>query len=558
MLRRCGSLLTGFLIIYLFSTLTINAQARGTGTISGKVSLGGKPGKGVPVTASLSDNTFPPKPAAATATTDDEGHFKLSGLAAGRYTVAPYQPKEVIPGSTRWESGQTITLTDGEVADKVDFDLSRGGVITGRVTGPDGRPLVEQRVTIESATDPKTNFGGMMGTEMYQTDDRGIFRIYGLPAGKYVVSVGEEKDGSTQTYGMGQGGYYPRTFHPGVVERSEAKVIELSEGGEEAAIDITLGPREKTYSISGRMVDEATGDPAPDVSVGYGKIKPGETSVNNFGSSSKSDVQGKFRIEGIKPGNYAIFVAAFGRDNDDAKTSDPVQVQITDGDIADIEVKVRQGISIDGTVVVEGNPDPAALAKVPQLTVAAWGRSSGQISAPNYRSSKIAADDSFHFKGLAAGKLGFILSGRPDSPQGFTLLRVEQNGSPSASHEIDLLEGAASVNVRLVLAYGTGSIRGQITIVGGTLPPTARVWASAHGAGQDSGHGVPVDARGRFWIENLPAGEYMVSVFADLSGTGTGGTHSGESSKVSVSNANETNVMVILDLAPKQPGGIPQ
>ncbi|MEP7076384.1 MAG: carboxypeptidase-like regulatory domain-containing protein [Acidobacteriota bacterium] len=544
------------MIIFLFSTFTINAQSKGTGTISGKVSLGGKPGKGVPVTASPSDNTFPPKPATATATTDDEGHFKLGGLAAGRYTIAPYQPKEVIPGATRWESGKTITLNDGEVADNVDFDLSRGGVITGRVTGPDGRPLVEQRVTVESATDLKTDFGGMMGTEMYQTDDRGIFRIYGLPAGKYVVSVGEEKDGSTQTYGMGQGGYYPRTFHPGVRERSEATVVELSEGGEDTAIDITLGPREKTYSISGRMVDEATGDPAPDVAVGYGKIKPGETSMNGFGSSSKSDPQGKFRIEGIKPGNYAIFVAAFGLDNDDSKTSDPVQVQVTDGDIEDIEVKVRQGISVDGAVVIEGNADPAAIAKLPQLTVSAWGQSSGQISSPNYRSSKIGIDDAFHFKGLAPGKLGFSL--RPDGPQGFTLLRVEQNGSPSESHQIDLPQGAANVSVRLVLAYGTGAIRGQLTIVGGTLPPTARVWASAHGNGQDTGHSAPVDARGHFLIENLPAGEYIVTVLADLSGSGTGGARGGASSKVSVSNANETTVTITLDLAAKQPGGNPQ
>ena len=45
---------------------------------------------------------------------------------------------------------------------------------------------------------------------MYQTDDRGVYRIYGLPAGHYKLSAGDEGRGG----GMRAAGYLSEDLLP--------------------------------------------------------------------------------------------------------------------------------------------------------------------------------------------------------------------------------------------------------------------------------------------------------------------------------------------------------
>ena len=65
--------------------------------------------------------------------------------------------------------------------------------------------------------------------------------------------------------------------------------------------------------------------------------------------------------------------------------------------------------------------------------------------------------------------------------------------------------------VRLVFAYGTGSIRGEVKAEGGGLPEglTLIVRSPTRGARPFSS---TVDARGRFVVENLPPGNYELSL----------------------------------------------
>src|SRR5437762_5914354 len=332
MFKLCGLLLTGFLVGLAASLFPATAQTKGSGSISGRVTLGEKPAKGVPIvaTSSASPNQ---KPTSVTASTDDEGRYRITGLAAGRYSVSPYQPANVLPERTQWDPGsKSVTLGDDESVSDINFSLMPGGVITGRIVGPDGRPLIEQRVTVESI-DKKTSFGGFMsGSTMYQTDDRGIYRVYGLPSGRYLVSIGEDKNNDTISLGFQNGGYFQKTFYPSVTERSDARVVELTEGAVETGIDIVVGPREKRYSIAGRMIDQATGKAVADVPAAYGVISPGQSGIGASGTDTKSDALGQFKLNSLKPGRYAVF-AGGNFMGTDKWTSDPVQVEITDADI---------------------------------------------------------------------------------------------------------------------------------------------------------------------------------------------------------------------------------
>ena len=124
--------------------------------------------------------------------TDENGRFRFANLKAGRYTLAAIAPGFITPVENTFGSrSRAIDLSDGENVENQEIALKRGGVITGRVTGANGKPLVEQLVNLtrfdERGQPIRTrDFSQYSGL----TDDRGLYRIYGLPAGRYLVSAG--------------------------------------------------------------------------------------------------------------------------------------------------------------------------------------------------------------------------------------------------------------------------------------------------------------------------------------------------------------------------------
>jgi hypothetical protein len=543
-----GSVLIG-LTSLVFST---QAQIKGSASIAGTVTLGGKPAKGVAVIATLTGTTVSgQRPPTSSSTSDDEGHYRISGLAAGRYLVAPYQPTGVLPERTAFDTGsKTVTLGENEGVSDLNFTLSLGGVITGRILGPDGRPLIEERITIQSA-DGKQTFGGLIGNEMYLTDDRGIYRIYGLPSGRYLVSVGDDKSGSGMVYGPTNSGYFPRTFYPGTTERSDAKIIELSEGSAESGIDINVGPREKAFSISGRMVDQSTGKPVPDIPVGYGALKPGQNGVDGFGFSTSSDASGYFKLNSLKPGRYSVFPAQ-SFDGQSKWIGDPVTIEITDDNVEGVELHLRAGATIDGIAVVEGTTDPDILKRVSQLRIQLWARPSESNSAPSFRTAQIRPDNTFHVEGLAPGVYSVSIP-QPSTDQVFSLRGVEQDGNISTNGSIQLPQGIDRANVRLLIDSGTGIIRGQVNVIGGEIPTGWRLSGAARRAGQPGAQPrmLNVDARGRFIIEHLAAGEYEISVNvfpASPQSTPPQGPFPSTRQTVTVTGTGEASVILTLNL----------
>ena len=563
MFRPTISSISIALVVAVFVVST-HAQAKGSGSISGAITLAGKPAKGVQVVAWVGTNNINPRPQFNTGTTDEEGRYIITGLAAGKYQVAPYQPANTLPGRTMYDPGnKNVTLNENEAATGIDFNLDTGSVITGRVVGPDGRPLIEQRITLENV-DNKQALGGIFGGDMYRTDDRGIYRLYGLPAGRYYVVAGDANSSSTITIGLNSARTSPRTYYPGVTEKTDAKVVELSEGSVESGIDISVGMPEKAYSISGRMIDQSTGKPVADVPATFGVMNSSNSGIGAFGTNSNSDASGRFRINSLKPGKYAVFAGGFSFGNGNEKwTSDPVIIDITDSDITDVEIKVRAGISLDGVVIVEGSSDPEVLRKITSLRVQALSVTPpepGTIRTPSGRSAQIGADGRFHLDGVSPGR-STLYTYQSGNEQLFSVKSIEQDGSPVSDGILDIEPGTEHLNVRLILETGNGTLRGQLNIVGGELPTGMRLSGSLLRSGQPrmNARSFDVDARGRFVVDHLASGEYELQVFA-FPAPGQSGpprqippVHQ----NVTISGSGETIVSLTLDLSPR-PGGTPQ
>src|SRR5688500_453377 len=109
------------------------------GSITGRVTLAGKPAARVTVMLTRSDGG-PQQLPVTRVTTDEDGRFKLNGLPAGSYTILPSTPALVVAAETSSaQPGKSVTLGDGEEVEGIDFALVKGGVITGRITDAEGR-----------------------------------------------------------------------------------------------------------------------------------------------------------------------------------------------------------------------------------------------------------------------------------------------------------------------------------------------------------------------------------------------------------------------------------
>lgn len=540
----------------------------GTSTVKGRVTLGdGKGLQGIAVVLMPADFSPERKPAGR-ATTDSEGNFVMTNVAAGRYSLQPLAPAYTsndAPGGNWMGGGKVIDLAPGETVENQNITLTRGGVITGRVVDADGKPVIEQGVMVVPAENAAMN-RPVMSPYLNQTDDRGVYRIYGLPAGRYLVSVGQDKNSQTVMMGPVGANRYTRTFHPNAIEAAQAKVIEVTAGGEASGIDIALAAAPKTFEATGRIIDAATGKPVAGVNYGVGTVRPDGRTLSGFGGEgARSGANGEFRLKNLTPGRYAAVV--FGNFQTPSENyGEPAPFEITDADVSGLVIKTRKGASVSGVAVLEGTTDPALLARLSQLSlsfnVMPLDPKANELRAPNFSQTQIKPDGSFRAVGLQPGKVQIGFGGYPPQ-KGFTLLRIEHNGV-EVREMIEVGAGEEVTGVRLRIAYGTSIVRGQVQTrsdgAPAPLPGGARVSVSVRRVGatlpQWGEHTVEIDGRGRFSLDGLAAGEYELTLQGWVAGA-PGSTPRGTQlpmhrQTITVPESGEINLNVVYELTPKK------
>lgn len=563
--RLCFGSLHVFAILIASATAlpaqTPDAKAKPTGSISGRVTIGDKPAPGIIVTASNQNSSSP----AGQATSDAEGNYRINGLAAGQMNVSPIAPLYTLSSNSMYGQGRVINLSSNEIAEGVDFKLTRGGVITGRITDADGRPVVEERITLmaveENGAPARGNYSRAGNFMMYQTDDRGVYRIFGLAPGRYKVSVGDEMGRGA---GLRASGYFQRTFYPDATDVARASIVEVSSGGEAKDIDIKVGRRSQTYAVSGRVVDADTNKPVPGIQFTFGMIQQNQGQSYVAGSSgpgTPTNSQGEFRSEGLTPGRYVFMLNSPGFNPlalGPKFYSDPVPFEVLDGDVTNLEIKARKGLTISGVIVPDGITDKNALARLSGLMVTA-SIDLGPTAIRVYMggsATKVNPDRSFVLDGLQPGKvsLGVGAYGGPEA-QGFSLTRIEQNGVAQAN-AIDLAAGQSLSGVAVYVAYGSGVVRGQVKVEGGTLASDAAIFVMLQGQGSPNSRdlGSQVDSRGRFIIKGIPPGSYEVMLQVMSLGaqvTFPRGFQRQQRQSVTITESAEAEVIFTLDLTGK-------
>ncbi len=279
-----------------------------------------------------------------TTMTDDQGRYQVTELTAGTYTVTGSKNGfvDTIYGQRRpQQPGTPVTIADAQAAAGIDLRLTRGGVITGAVLDEEGEALARALVTVQRYQYVQGQ-RQLTSAASDQTDDRGQYRVFGLPPGEYYVSatvgglgqlIGRGlqqlaasgalggRGGPGGGAGPGAGalaalagmdqqestGYAP-TYYPGVVSTPEAGKVIVAPGQEVGGIDfqIQLVPLATVSGIVAGAADVVPVMLMPQEAGGTGS--PGGQML-----AGRSQADGTFAISNVPPGRYAAIARSGGR-----------------------------------------------------------------------------------------------------------------------------------------------------------------------------------------------------------------------------------------------------
>lgn len=501
------------------------AQKTNPSTISGKVTFKGKGLPGISVGA----RSMQPGRGRNTliVTTDSLGNYRFPNVAAGQYEVMPAAPQYLVGGLAPTKS---LIVAEGENLENVDFALVRGGVITGKVVDADGRPLIEEPVEIfpMGGTDEKPVV--LMNVYSDPTDDRGIYRIWGLRPGKYRVAAGMSQE---RMY-FARGGRYvhSQTYHPSTTDPSEATLITVTEGSEATNIDITLRRIVNVFTVYARVVD-AEGKPLPNAMYALQKFEQ-NSSMSTSGFTS--DSRGEIKIDNVTPGKYALYL-------EPSKAVDvytePVRFEVVDQDVKDLVIKASSGGSVSGVVVLDGVDEKLAI-KPNELTILARIENKDPYNHVPTPSAVINPDGSFKVGGLRPGVVQLAVWGQRQGVA-YEVTQVARDGVVQSSVEIK--PGEQITGLRLIVKARTGRVRGSVKLENGRIA-FSQVSVNLRKVGENSGVLQQVDDRGRFLSDPLSAGVYEVVVTVYTAQ----GRPISTKQQVAVADNQVTEVMLTLDL----------
>ena len=434
-------------------------------TISGRVMLeDGRPAAAAtvnarPVTSGTAQGTL----------TDTDGRFSVPATATDFYVVFVSLPGYVSeqtrgPVSPGYRAGDTVSIT-----------LLKGGVITGRVTTEDGEPVVGVSVsTMFIRNKDGQPVPGGIGALSRTTDDRGIYRIFGLYPGSYLVVANTPRRMSSRemsAFNQSLPVYYPSS------DRTDATEVAVQAGREASGIDIYFR-KVRGRSVAGTVegLDDHGGVESIDL------IEA--TSSSQFSStSSQAGTDGRsFLFEGVPDGEYEL-LATRPLTQDEYAASEQSRIAVKGADVLGIKLTLRPLGSLAGKVILESLPDTTLPAecksRVPILpgqvpVQASIPRKKGDVG-PGYRRfqserDNVKANGEFLLKNLAAGT--FRITTRSPADQWYLKsITAKRPGAPRTPIDvwregITIKPGEHLTALAITIAEGAGSITGWINVDG--------------------------------------------------------------------------------------------
>ena len=491
-----------------------------TGTITGRVvNSAGEPLAGASINAGRVSSNFLRK----TVSTDSKGEFKIDGLEPGLYSVFASMPGYVT----------VLRSTDSpnfyRLGDSVTFTMSKGGVITGAVIGRDG-PLVGVGVfaaRVRDADGKKLQASYPGGNER-RTDDRGIFRMYGLPPGAYIIMATKPRLGTIMpsAYDLDV-----PTFYPSGTRDTAAEIVVRE--GDEITADINYRG-EAGHAISGKFSGIITDNQRPfgsNANVSITDLRD-RTQIANAASLLSDNTT--FAIYGVPDGDYELSATQYV--TNETLRSLPQRVTVHGGDVTGINLKLEPLASISGRLAFKHDPAAACGKRketaapetlvfartVEQAKKSAGKDDQAQTSAwPAFAAGSAPADakGSFNVSRLVPGAYridprlpasGWYVQSIAFGPAAPT----KPNGT-LAKDAISVRVGEHLSGVTVTIVEGGAGLRGKLSVAG-SQTPSSRQRVYLVPMEREAADNVyrfyeaPIGSDGSFTLDNIAPGRYWI------------------------------------------------
>jgi hypothetical protein len=544
----------------------------GTAAISGTITLmgSGQPVRRARVSLSAADGG-----GGRTTMTDELGRFSFDKLVAARYTVSASKPGHVtvVYGQPRpARPGTQIQLGDGDKFE-LKLEMPRGGVITGTVLDEHGDAIPgtqvrAMRFVIQGGQ--RTLTGASGGS----TDDRGIYRIYGLQPGEYIVAATPRNNSGDQASrireelqnllqraqaqnlddtarreltvrtSMLQGqlpeleeeatGYAP-VFYPGTTTSTQAATIALGAGEERSGADFSL-VRVSVATVEGTIVNP-TNQPVSNIQVTLLPAGPAVPGVGNHGARAQQD--GRFRIVNVPPGQYRISARAQVQNRQErvnlverSGAAVPVRtVQDTatrlwaaadlaiDGrSVSNINLVLQQGTTVSGRIAFEGTKTPPTDFTRVRVSLSPADTDPASRGLAQPANGRVDASGKFTVTNVVPGRYRLTASG---AGSGWSTESAVVEGQDSLDFPFEVKGSQGVTGAVITFTDQQSELSGTITDQQGQPAPGFTLIAFS----SDERFWTPQSRRvrttrpatdGRFTFTNLPPGDYGLAAVEDI------------------------------------------
>jgi hypothetical protein len=539
----------------------------GTATISGAVTTASpvpRSWRPVRVTLTSVDGSVP----ARTTTCDDAGRFAFQGLPAGRFDLSASRPGFLTSryGARRPDrAGTPIVLKDGQNFAGVTLRMTRGGAITGIVRDQSGQPVPGLSVTVlrygySSLTGERT-LSQYSSSGSGLTDDRGVYRAWGLPPGDFVVMAAlvptgrggppgledmrrltaadvdraiatANTGGSFRNAGqsivhpaLGPTMNYAPIFYPGTTDITAATTVTLGAGEERGGVDLGMQLL-ATARIEGAVrLPEGMPPEAIGLTLAASGAQAELLGPSARTTSTRLDRDGRFAFAGVAPGRYTITAKAgavsTGRESATGTVTQAGWWAMSDVVVAGhdltIALDLQPPMTLSGHVRFEGTSAPPPSAG---LRIALVPPGSGGNLSAGPPGGQVDDQGTFVFTSVTPGTYWPAVLWNVSGASGWAITTSVANGRDALDAPIDIKPGE---HVDWEITYGDrpSELHGTLEDASGRAAtdyfvvvfPTDKSRWLAHSRRIRNTRPA---TDGTFSIVGLPAGEYFVAALTDL------------------------------------------
>lgn len=498
--------------------------------------------------------------AARTAYTDAQGRFVFSNLPYGRYTLEANKPGFVRSpyGAKRYDRpGTPVTVDVTSRTHDLQWRMARGAVITGRIVDEFGQPAQGARVSVQQVR-MVNGERTLVSVPMVSTilgevaDDRGEYRLFGLPAGDYVVSATPRSIGTGDIRRMTDAEMqaarqavqqpssplgeapppttlgFSQVFFPGVLSSNDASAVTVRAGEIRAGVDFAV-TLVRTATLEGVVVTpggvrpeavQLSLTPRAGSSISTGGLG-GVANTMVFtttmvgGAGRRVNADGTFSYGGVTPGQYTLNARASREGGVPLWAS--VDVDVDGQTVGGLSLVLQDGLTVSGTLAfdADGVDPPDNFSRARLLFVPASGRMVVEVGLNN----TVVNENGFTVKGLLPGLTR--VAGSFNTPETNWVMKSAIIKGRDALDLPFVLEPTDTITDAVItFTNRTQELTGTLsdasqrpapdyTIV--VFPEDRTLWAS-----QRRVRTTRPGTDGRFTIPGLPSGTYRIAAVTDI------------------------------------------